>query len=89
MFSQRSFSFLCRFGSKEEYMTFMNDFVDRELSSMKTFLQQISVRSVNTFLHKVFAKHEKEFSETHCSHNNIVNILQAKSCWGLFVIQVS
>ncbi len=32
-----------KFGAKEEYMTFMNDFVDREFSSMRTFLQQISV----------------------------------------------
>jgi RAS protein activator-like 2 len=28
------------FGAKEEFMTFMNDFVTREASSMKNFLQQ-------------------------------------------------
>ena len=32
-----------RFGAKEEFMTFMNDFVEREMSSMKQFIQQISV----------------------------------------------
>ncbi|XP_070582023.1 ras GTPase-activating protein nGAP-like isoform X4 [Ptychodera flava] len=31
-----------KFGTKEEYMVFMNDFVEREWSSMKTFLHEIS-----------------------------------------------
>lgn len=33
---------LCRFGTKEEYMLFMNDFVERQWSSMQRFLQEIS-----------------------------------------------
>ncbi|MEQ2246153.1 Disabled 2-interacting protein, partial [Ilyodon furcidens] len=32
----------CRFGTKEEYMLFMNDFVERQWSSMQRFLQEIS-----------------------------------------------
>lgn len=31
-----------RFGTKEEYMLFMNDFVERQWSSMQRFLQEIS-----------------------------------------------
>ncbi len=32
-----------RFGVKEEYMCFMNDFVDYEIQNMKEFLNKISV----------------------------------------------
>lgn len=32
----------CRFGTKEEYMLFMNDFVECQWSSMQRFLQEIS-----------------------------------------------
>lgn len=32
-----------RFGGKEEYMTFMNDFVEEEWCNMKDFLHKISV----------------------------------------------
>ncbi|ELT88294.1 hypothetical protein CAPTEDRAFT_225557 [Capitella teleta] len=35
-----------KFGSKEEFMTFMNDFVEREFPAMQTFVNQIS--SVST-----------------------------------------
>lgn len=35
-------SCLSRFGTKEEYMLFMNDFVERQWSSMQRFLQEIS-----------------------------------------------
>ena len=38
-----TFPYFCRFGAKEEYMTFMNDFVEEEWSNMKDFLQKISV----------------------------------------------
>ncbi|XP_022085340.1 ras GTPase-activating protein nGAP-like isoform X3 [Acanthaster planci] len=31
-----------KFGTKESYMVFMNDFLEREWSNMKTFLQEIS-----------------------------------------------
>ena len=35
---------LCfRFGGKEEFMTFMNRFVEREAVNMKNFLRKISV----------------------------------------------
>ena len=32
-----------RFGVKEEYMCFMNDFVENEIQNMKEFLNKISV----------------------------------------------
>lgn len=32
-----------RFGGKEDYMTFMNDFVENELPNAKMFITQISV----------------------------------------------
>lgn len=32
-----------RFGGKEDFMEFMNDFVEKEWSTMKAFLKQISV----------------------------------------------
>ena len=32
-----------RFGGKEEFMTFMNDFVEQEWANMKDFLARISV----------------------------------------------
>ena len=33
----------CRFGGKEEFMTFMNSFIERGAPSMKGFLHSISV----------------------------------------------
>lgn len=36
-----------KFGAKEEYMTFMNDFIDRHRESMNGFLQQISTVETN------------------------------------------
>ncbi len=33
-----------RFGVKEEYMCFMNDFVGSEIKNMKEFIKRISVR---------------------------------------------
>ena len=36
-----------RFGAKEEYMTFMNDFIERHRESMNDFLRQISVSFVD------------------------------------------
>jgi RAS protein activator-like 2 len=35
-----------RFQGKENFMEFMNDFLEREAPSMKSFLQHISVSSV-------------------------------------------
>ena len=35
-----------RFQGKENFMEFMNDFLEREAASMKSFLQHISVSSV-------------------------------------------
>ena len=32
-----------RFGVKEEYMLFMNEFVEREIKNMKEFISKISV----------------------------------------------
>lgn len=32
----------CRFGNKEEYMAFMNDFLEHEWGGMKRFLLEIS-----------------------------------------------
>ena len=55
------FSF--RFGGKEEYMTFMNDFVDREFSSMRTFLQQISVSSTGKITLLIFSQKEAKTAE--------------------------
>lgn len=44
---------LCfRFGGKEQFMTFMNDFVSRELSKMHQFLKYISV--CNKLWHKEY-----------------------------------
>ena len=34
--------FSCRFGNKEEYMAFMNDFLEHEWGGMKRFLLEIS-----------------------------------------------
>jgi RAS protein activator-like 2 len=39
-----------KFGSKEEFMTFMNDFVEREFPSMQTFVGQISASLGFAFL---------------------------------------
>lgn len=36
-----------RFGGKEEYMEFMNDFIEKHDGSMKDFLDQISVSFPN------------------------------------------
>ncbi|XP_052091423.1 disabled homolog 2-interacting protein-like isoform X6 [Mytilus californianus] len=36
-----------KFGAKEEYMTFMNDFIERHSESMNQFLQQISSTDTN------------------------------------------
>ncbi|CAH1787049.1 unnamed protein product [Owenia fusiformis] len=36
-----------KFGAKEEYMNFMNEFVEREWTSMKNFLKQISTSENN------------------------------------------
>lgn len=36
------FVILRRFGNKEEYMAFMNDFLEHEWGGMKRFLQEIS-----------------------------------------------
>jgi RAS protein activator-like 2 len=36
-----------RFQGKENFMEFMNDFLEREAPSMKTFLQHISVSSAH------------------------------------------
>lgn len=33
----------CRFGGKEEYMGFMNGFVEKEFVNMRKFLEEISV----------------------------------------------
>ena len=38
-----------KFGGKEEFMTFLNDFVAREMSSMKTFITQISVSDLISY----------------------------------------
>ena len=35
-----------RFGVKEEYMCFMNDFVEKEIKNMKQFINTISVSFV-------------------------------------------
>ena len=34
---------VARFGVKEEYMLFMNEFVEREIKNMKEFINRISV----------------------------------------------
>lgn len=39
-----------RFQGKENFMEFMNDLLEREASSMKKFLQMISVRSISHLL---------------------------------------
>ena len=46
------------FGAKEEYMCFMNGFVEKEISTMKQFLDKISVSSMlaNTFRYRNAAK---------------------------------
>ena len=44
-------------------MTFMNDFVDREFSSMRTFLQQISVSSIRQFILLIFSQKEAKIAE--------------------------
>ena len=36
-----------RFGGKEEYMTFFNDFVDREMPTMDMFLNRVSVSDLS------------------------------------------
>ena len=36
-----------RFGVKEEYMCFMNDFVSMEVKNMKEFIKKISVCTIN------------------------------------------
>lgn len=41
------FNFNGRFGGKEEFMTFMNQFIETEETSMKTFLRKISVSVVH------------------------------------------
>lgn len=41
-------NFIRRFGGKESFMEFMNGFVEREWSTMKAFLRQISV-SIHAF----------------------------------------
>lgn len=41
------FNFNARFGGKEEFMTFMNQFIETEETSMKTFLRKISVSVVH------------------------------------------
>lgn len=46
------FYFKCRFGAKEDYMFFMNDFVEQQIPNMKKFIKNISV-SCNDAL-KVF-----------------------------------
>ena len=35
-----------RFGGKEEFMTFMNRFIEKEATNMKSFLRKISVSRV-------------------------------------------
>lgn len=37
------FLLFCRFGGKEEYMGFMNGFVEKEFVNMRKFLSEISV----------------------------------------------
>ncbi|XP_064648942.1 ras GTPase-activating protein nGAP-like isoform X4 [Lineus longissimus] len=39
-----------KFGGKEEFMTFMNDFVEQEWGTMKSFLRKISTREETTNL---------------------------------------
>lgn len=39
----RLYVHVLRFGVKEEYMCFMNDFVETEIKNMKEFLNKISV----------------------------------------------
>ena len=34
---------VARFGVKEEYMLFMNEFVEREVKNMKEFINRLSV----------------------------------------------
>lgn len=43
----KDFNFNGRFGGKEEFMTFMNQFIETEETSMKTFLRKISVSVVH------------------------------------------
>ena len=41
-----------RFGVKEEYMLFMNEFVEREIKNMKEFISKISVSvAIHTIVH--------------------------------------
>ena len=37
--------FVHRFGEKEDYMLFLNEFVERETQNMRNFIAQISVSS--------------------------------------------
>ena len=43
-----------RFGVKEEYMCFMNDFLSKEIKNMKQFIDTISVSNTYVYLFTIF-----------------------------------
>ena len=47
----------CRFGAKEDYMFFMNDFVEQQIPNMKQFIKSISVSCVVPILDWALCTH--------------------------------